>query len=183
VLMLASNQIDRRAVRKIRIFSVYYTVRVKPERKIELEITYINTTFEDADTLVEIRISAMKESLERIGRFNPQRARERFIYSFEPVHTKYIALDGSIVGFVAVKFEENEVLLDHLYITPEHQSKGIGAVVLQRVFSEANLKSLPVKVGALRESASNRFYQRHGFIKSGESEWDIYYVRQPEEKL
>lgn len=133
--------------------------------------------------MIEIRISAMKESLERIGRFNPQRARERFISSFEPKHTKYIALNSSIVGFVVVKFEESEILLDHLYINPEHQSKGIGAVVLQSIFSEANLKSLPVTVGALRESASNRFYQRHGFIKSGESEWDIYYVRQPEPKL
>ena len=145
-----------------------------------MEITYINTVFEDADTLVEIRISAMKESLERIGRFDPQRARERFISSFEAENTKYIALNGTKVGFVVVKFKENEVLLDHLYIKPEHQNKGIGSVVLQTIFSEANLKSLPVTVGALRESASNRFYQAHGFIKSGESEWDIYYARQPQ---
>lgn len=156
---------------------------METQRKIELEITYINTIFEDADTLVEIRISAMKESLERIGRFDPLKARERFISSFEAENTKYIALNGTKIGFVVVKFKENEISLDHLYIKPEHQSKGIGSVVLQTIFSEANLKSLPVTVGALRESASNRFYQRHGFIKSGESEWDIYYVRQPQAKL
>lgn len=148
-----------------------------------MEITYQNTTLNDADKLVEIRIAAMKESLERLGRFAPQRARERFISSFEPENTKYIVLNGYIVGFVVVKLKSNEILLDHLYIKPEHQNKGIGAVVLETVFSEANLKLLPVAVGALRESASNRFYERHGFVKTGESEWDIYYVRQPKAKL
>ena len=143
-----------------------------------MDITYINTTFEDADDLVDIRIAAMRESLERIGRFDPQRARERFISSFEPENTKYIVLDNSKIGFVMVKRQDNEISLEHLYIKPEHQGKGIGAAVLQFVFSEADLTSLPVTVGALRESASNRFYQRHGFVKSGESEWDIYYIRQ-----
>jgi len=147
-----------------------------------LEITYLNTTFEDVDDLVEIRIAAMKESLERIGRFDPQRARERFVSSFEPENTKYIVLNSSKIGFVVVKFKDDEMSLEHLYIKPEHQGKGIGAAVLHVVFSEANFKSLPVTVGALRESASNRFYQRHGFVRSSESEWDIYYIRQPKAK-
>lgn len=148
-----------------------------------MEITYRNTTFEDAENLVEIRISAMRQSLERIGRFDAQRARERFMSSFEPENTKYIVLNSSIIGFVVVKLKETEVSLEHLYIKPDQQNKGIGAAVLHTVFSEANSKSLPVTVGALRESASNRFYQRHGFVKSGESEWDIYYVRQPKVEL
>ncbi len=142
-----------------------------------MEITYINTTLEDADNLVEIRIASMKESLERIGRFDPRRARARFLTSFAPENTKYILLEGSKIGFVVVKFTANEMSLDHLYIQPEHQGKGIGTAVLNAVFAEADLKSLPVTVGALRESASNRFYQRHGFVKSGETELDIYYVR------
>lgn len=147
-----------------------------------MEITYTNTTFEDADDLVEIRIAAMRESLERIGRFDPQRAKERFISNFEPENTKYIVLNGSKIGFVAVKVTDSEISLEHLYIEPEHQSKGVGAAVLQDIFSDANLRSLSVVVGALRESESNRFYKRHGFVKSGESEWDIYYVRQPKAK-
>lgn len=163
--------------------AVVLNIRVGIVRSIALEITYTNTTFEDADNLVEIRIAAMKESLERLGRFDPQRARERFMSSFEPENTKYIILNGSKVGFFVLKFKDNEILLDHLYIRPEHQSKGIGATVLKRIFSEADVNSLPVTVGALRESASNRFYQRHRFVKSGESEWDIYYIRQPKEKL
>lgn len=41
---------------------------------------------------------------------------------------------------------------------------------------QSGLKGLPVKVGALRGSDSNRFYQRLGFRKLSEDEWDIYYT-------
>src|SRR4051812_15453151 len=43
-------------------------------------------------------------------------------------------------------------------------------------------RTVPIHVGALKESASNRFYERHGFLKTNESEWDIYYVRSPVRK-
>jgi len=68
-------------------------------------------------------------------------------------------------------------LLDHLYIHPDHQQHGIGAIVLRQIFAQADAASLTIKVGALRDSDANRFYQRHGFVFVSESEWDIYYVR------
>lgn len=61
------------------------------------------------------------------------------------------------------------------------QGKGIGAAVLQDVFANADAQRMPIRLGALRGSDSNRFYQRYGFVKTNEAEWDIYYVRQPRE--
>jgi N-acetylglutamate synthase-like GNAT family acetyltransferase len=60
-----------------------------------------------------------------------------------------------------------------------HQAKGIGAAVLESIFADADARSMPVRVGALRDSDSNRFYQRHGFVKVEETQWDIYYVKAP----
>jgi hypothetical protein len=51
------------------------------------------------------------------------------------------------------------------------------------LFAEADSKSLPIKVGALRERDSNRFYQRHGFVKTAEGEWDVYHVREPRRRI
>jgi GNAT superfamily N-acetyltransferase len=144
-----------------------------------MNVTFANTTSHDADTLVQIRIEAMRESLERIGRFDPVRARERFLASFDPAWCRYILVDGEKAGFVLVRPEAAHLLLDHLYIVPAHQGKGVGAAVLDAVLADADAQRLPLKVGALRESASNRFYQRHGFVKIAESEWDLYYLREP----
>jgi len=144
-----------------------------------LNVTFAHTTIDDIDTLVQIRIDAMRESLERIGRFNPARARERFLASFNAAFCRYVLVDGEKAGFVLVKPEPDQLLLDHLYIVPAHQGKGVGAAVLAAVLADADTRALPVRLGALRDSDSNRFYQRHGFVKTAESEWDIYYIREP----
>ncbi|WP_087723685.1 GNAT family N-acetyltransferase [Pandoraea sp. PE-S2T-3] len=140
-------------------------------------LTFTATTPADADLLVDMRIAAMRESLERIGRFDPERARDRFLASFDPALCKFIEIDGVRVGFVLVRPEADHWRLNHLYVLPEHQGKGIGARVLQDLFNRADAQRMPIRVEALRGSDSNRFYQRHGFVKTEESEWDIEYVR------
>jgi GNAT superfamily N-acetyltransferase len=134
-------------------------------------------TERDAEALVSLRIVAMRESLERIGRFDPARARERFLSTFQPQHTRHILVDGERAGFVVVKPVDDDLLLDHLYIDPRFQNRGVGRNVLATVFAEADAKRVPLRVGALRGSDSNRFYLRHGFVLVKEDEWDNYYVR------
>jgi hypothetical protein len=55
----------------------------------------------DIETLVSIRIASMKESLENIGRFDPQRARERLVENFRPEDTTLVIADGKVIGFYA----------------------------------------------------------------------------------
>jgi GNAT superfamily N-acetyltransferase len=140
-------------------------------------VTLVQAAETDFEELVALRIDAMRESLERIGRFDPIRARERFRAGFSALHTRHVVADGRRLGFVVVKPANGQLLLDHLYIRPGNQGKGIGAAVLAQVFKEADALSLPLRVGALRGSDANRFYQRHGFEFLAEEEWDIYYLR------
>jgi len=140
-------------------------------------LTFSPVRADELDTLVAVRIEAMRESLERIGRFDPERARQRFASGFAPEHTRHIVLRGERVGFVTVKPMTEGLLLDHLYVRPKHQSRGIGAWALAEIFKEADAIGLPIRVGALRVSDSNRFYIRNGFLQVEETEWDIYYAR------
>lgn len=148
-----------------------------PASTFEKHISLTAAAERDFEALLDIRIEAMRESLERIGRFDPARARERFRAGFSAEHTRHIEIARKRVGFVAVKPLAEYLLLDHLYIHPNTQGKCIGSAVLARVIAEANIKGLPVRVGALRESDSNRFYVRHGFVLVEQSEFDNYYVR------
>ena len=124
-----------------------------------------------------IRIAAMRESLERLGRFDPQRARDRFLAAFEPALTRHVLAGGERVGFVVVRPQDDGLLLDHLYLLPTAQGRGVGAAVLADVLARADASRLPVRVGALRGSDSNRFYQRHGFELVEQGEWDNLYLR------
>ncbi|CUI82525.1 GNAT family N-acetyltransferase [Achromobacter xylosoxidans] len=131
----------------------------------------------DFDALLAIRIEAMRDSLERLGRFDPERARARLRATFHPDHTWFIERDGTRIGFYALRPDGDGLRLDHLYVVPAAQGLGAGGQVLGRLLRDADLRGLPVRVGALRGSDSNRFYRRHGFEPVAESEWDIDYLR------
>jgi GNAT superfamily N-acetyltransferase len=140
-------------------------------------LTFKQAVPSDAQELAMLRIAAMRDSLERIGRFDPVRARDRFLSGFDPALTMHIEADGIRIGFFVVKPYPGGLLLDHLYIHPDHQGLGVGEAVLRHVFAQADQLGCEVRVGALRGSDSNRFYLRHGFVQVEESEFDIYYLR------
>lgn len=133
----------------------------------------------DFEALLALRLRAMRESLERLGRYDEQRARERLAKGFEPEHTHHVVVDGRRVGFVALKTLSHAMRLNHLYIDPPDQDRGIGHQVLQWVCAEADKAQVPVELCALKGSEANRFYLRHGFVATGEGEWDIDYIRMP----
>jgi GNAT superfamily N-acetyltransferase len=134
---------------------------------------------DDFDELLALRLRAMRDSLERLGRYDEQRARERLAAGFDATHTQHIFFEGQRVGFVVLKTLSHAMRLDHLYIDPAFQARGIGHQVLQWVFREADRVQLPVELCALKGSEANRFYLHHGFVAIGEGEWDIDYVRLP----
>ena len=131
----------------------------------------------DFEALLALRMAAMRESLTRLGHFDPQRARERLSRGYNPAHTRHILRDGELVGFVVVIPRPHDLLLDHLYIHPSAQGEGIGAWVMRQVLAEADVQAMPMSVTALKHTDATRFYQRHGFILEAEGDWDLYFRR------
>jgi len=59
-------------------------------------------------------------------------------------------------------------------------NEGSLVVHLASVLSSDFDQLADLRVAAMKESPSNRFYKRHGFTPVSESEWDIYYIRASE---
>ena len=135
----------------------------------------------EGEALAGVRVEAMRESLERIGRFDESRAKARFLSSFVPAYTTAVMVGDQLAGFFVVRPEgSGRLLLDHLYIRPAYQGQRIGSLVLAKVFAEADARQQVVKVGALRESKSNEFYVKSGFVLVERAEYDNYYERLPQ---
>src|SRR5688572_33423761 len=101
----------------------------------------------DFEELAELRIASMRESLERVGRFDPMRARERLRSTFSPEHTRFIECNGARVGFYAVRPSPEGMRLDHLHVHPNFQNRGIGGDVLKTILAEADAQGKAVLVG------------------------------------
>lgn len=93
---------------------------------------------DELQELIDIRLAAMKPSLVAIGRYDPKRATERFVSSYDPAVTNCIVLSGQIIGFYVLIHHDDHLLLNHLYIQPESQGQGYGSLVLDAVKQEAS---------------------------------------------
>ena len=155
-------------------------IQVQTPETFSDRVSFSSVSEGDFDELVGLRIAAMRDSLERVGRFVLERASERLRKSFYPEHSAFIVLDGQRIGFYTFRPAADGFHLDHLYVHPSRQSRGVGSHVLRYLISQSDARQMPVHLGALRDSPSNRFYRRHGFTQTAEDEWDIYYIRNPQ---
>ncbi|OAK61860.1 GNAT family acetyltransferase [Variovorax paradoxus] len=131
----------------------------------------------DFEAMLALRIDAMRPSLERVGRFDAARSRERLSAGFVVPYMHHIVLDGDQrIGFVTLKPEDSDALrLDHLYLRSGFQGLGIGEWVLEWAKTQARAQRLDIKLTALVKSDANRFYLRHGFVLEGEEGVDLHY--------
>lgn len=68
----------------------------------------------DPSELAEIRVEAMRPSLEKVGRFDPERARRRFLDTYDPSETKVVHVAGELAGFYVLRDRRDHLYLDHL---------------------------------------------------------------------
>jgi GNAT superfamily N-acetyltransferase len=134
---------------------------------------------QDFEGLLALRIRAMRPSLEAIGRFDPERARERLANTFAPQHMHHVELGGQRVGAVTLRPAPEALFVDHLYIEPAHQGRGIGGWVMDWACANADLRQQVLELEALRGSAANRFYLRHGLVEVGGDDLHVGYRRAP----
>lgn len=125
----------------------------------------------DFEAMLALRIEALRESLERLGRFDPDVARARLRAQFRPEWMRHLVRNGARVGYFTVEPRDGELRLHHLYLQPVAQGQGIGAWVLDQIKAQGR----PITLAALRDSRANGFYQRHGFRVVEEQEFDIEY--------
>lgn len=138
-----------------------------------------NATNDDASSLAAIRVVAMRPSLEAIGRFDPERARKRFLETYDPRDTQVVRVRNELIGFYVVRTRHDHLYLDHVYIHPTHQGRGLGRNIVRSIQDQAREMGLPVRLMALRGSPANDFYLSCGFVLEQSDDLDNYYTWEP----
>ncbi|WP_370087362.1 GNAT family N-acetyltransferase [Streptacidiphilus sp. MAP12-16] len=130
--------------------------------------------------IAELRAAVMRPDLERLGRFDEHRVRQRLRDSFSPQHTSIILADDAFAGCITLRAAENGQWLEHFYLEPGIQGRGLGSAVLRTLLERADADGVPVRLNVLQGSAARRLYERHGFTVEDQDPIDIYMVRQPD---
>ncbi|WP_327722391.1 GNAT family N-acetyltransferase [Streptomyces sp. NBC_00490] len=133
----------------------------------------------DVEAIAELRAVVMRPDLERLGRFDEQRVRQRLRDSFVPEYAWAIEVGGAFAGCVALRPAEDAHWLEHFFVAPHLQGSGVGSGVLRELLERCDRDGLLVRLNVLRGSAARRLYERHGFTTESEDPIDVFMVRKP----
>ncbi|MFE2976893.1 GNAT family N-acetyltransferase [Streptomyces sp. NPDC059258] len=133
----------------------------------------------DIEAIAELRATVMRADLERLGRYDEHRVRQRLRDSFSARYTSVITVDGDLAGCVTVRPAEDRLWLEHFYLAPRHQGRGLGSAVLRTVLARTDAQGMTVGLNVLRGSAARRLYERHGFVREAQDPIDVFMVRPP----
>jgi GNAT superfamily N-acetyltransferase len=134
----------------------------------------------DVDAVAELRAAVLRADLERLGRYDGQRVRQRLREAFEPAHTWVIELNGAFAGCVALRPAEDAHWLEHFYLAPHLQGSGVGTAVLRRLLAQCDRDGAVVRLRVLQGSRARRLYERHGFTLDTQDPVDVFMVREPQ---
>ncbi len=143
-------------------------------------LTYAPVTLEDREALADLRAAAMEESLSRLGRFDRNRARQRFINGFDPPNSRHLLWNGERAGLIVVTRSAHTITLENLYLYPRFHGLGIGSTALHALCLEADRAQHPIAVVVLKNSDAIRLYERFGFQFQRIDDVDCSYVRMPQ---
>ncbi len=133
----------------------------------------------DVEAVAELRAVVLRADLERLGRYDERRVRQRLRDGFVPAHTWTIEVDGAFAGCVALRPDGEVVWLEHFYLDPALQGRGIGSAVLDRLLERCDRDGVVVRLNVLRGSPARRLYERRGFTLDAEDDVDVFMTRRP----
>ncbi|HQS17451.1 GNAT family N-acetyltransferase [Reyranella sp.] len=129
------------------------------------------------EPLLVLRTEVMREHLERVGRYTPERSRRTFRGHFDEPGTRLILQNGVRIGCVGLRRSDQEIRIDSFYLDRRLHGSGLGTTILKALLAEADAACLPVRLEVLKGSKADRLYLRHGFVKLREDEIEGFYER------
>src|SRR5476651_523369 len=92
----------------------------------------------DFEPLLALRIEVMREHLERVGRFTPERARAVFRSHFDEPGLRLILVGDDRAGCVGFRDGPAFVTLDSFYLGARLQNSGLGSRIFEALLAESD---------------------------------------------
>jgi N-acetylglutamate synthase-like GNAT family acetyltransferase len=124
----------------------------------------------DFEYILDISIRTMREHLERIGRFDPVRRRARMRQHLDAGSLHLIERGGAVWGCLGLYDRGARMELHSVFLEPAQQGRGLGAQVFAALREAHPGRAWWIEV--LKESPARRFWERQGFVLTGEAPFD-----------
>ena len=133
-------------------------------------IAFRPATEAEFEAILDLSIRTMRAHLERIGRFDPQRRRARMRRHLDAGSLHLIERDGAVLGCLGLYDRGAHLELHSVFLEPALQGRGLGAEVFATLRAAHPGRAWWIEV--LKESPARRFWERQGFVLTGEAPFD-----------
>ena len=82
--------------------------------------------------------------------------------------------DDAPIGRLYLDRRKDEIWVVDIALLPEHRGRGIGDALMRQVIAEADEKALPVRIHVEHVNPAQRWYERLGFRRTGDT--GVYYL-------
>ena len=138
-----------------------------------MDISLRPATENDYDFLWWLHGATMRDYVDAIWGWDEAVQRQFFQVRFNPARMEIVECAGEAVGYIAVERREESIFLGAIEIAPKYQGQGIGTGLIRDLKSEAERRSVPLKLQVLQGNPARRLYERLGFAPTGETETHI----------
>ena len=135
-------------------------------------------TAENSEFTYQTEKSAFREYVEKVRGWDEDREQQFHLKCFASQDFQIIQVSGFDVGFLSLTRQPDFIKVHKLFILPAYQSGGIGGAAMMLIITDAAASKLPIRLQVLKiNSRALAFYQRLGFIRTGESDDHILMER------
>jgi ribosomal protein S18 acetylase RimI-like enzyme len=113
------------------------------------------------------------------GPWNEAAQREKFFSTLKLSLHSIVEQNAERIGCLNVERRENTFKLNRIFLLPSHQGRGIGEALMRDLMREADAAQLPIRLRVMRANPARRFYERLGFVVTGEIETHFLMERAP----
>jgi ribosomal protein S18 acetylase RimI-like enzyme len=137
-------------------------------------------SLQDFDFAFRVYSETMKEYSAAYIRWDDAKQKASLAHQWSLAEVSVITLEDVEVGWLALQETDGSILLGHFYVEPRFQNRGVGSMILSRLFATAAAKRKPVELSVLKNNPARRLYERQGFTIVAENAVK-YHMRRPHE--
>lgn len=133
-------------------------------------------TEDDRRFLRQLHHRCYRRWVEEVWGWDNANQDRRFDQAWTTAGRFVVELNGTPIGALATSQRHDHLFIDDIEIDPDHQGRGIGTQVLQRVLAGAESSGTAVRLQVLRNNPARRLYERLGFTVDDST--DTHYLMQ-----
>lgn len=134
-------------------------------------VTLRQADAKDGEFAYRAKRAAFREYVDDVWGWDEDEQRRLHERRFQAQDYRVVSVAGVDVGVMAIVMASDALVVNQLFILPEHQGQGIGSRCMSLVLNEAKELRLPVRLRVLKNNPRGlAFYERLGYARVGDTD-------------